>query len=204
MSTVETEPKRKMASSVQKFSVEITSKRCSDVVLQSIHGCRLRGGISAVKEVLSPLTSGPKTEMAPSGIIPGIPELPGMQLHIFPASCRCEIKDPLHGNKETCALIKSIVNKRSAVFRVSDELDGVPPREEKLDVDRMKNLVREVFWLIEDGTAKVIGGSKPEMADIENLPGKFLLNAGSNVHYLQPRYEEDLPDYVSKLSSAAG
>ena len=65
---------RKDACPVGAFVVENTHPRNCDMLIQSIPGCKLRGPVRHVKEVTSP-GKGNNTSMAPSGIIPGIPDL---------------------------------------------------------------------------------------------------------------------------------
>lgn len=199
MSTVEEKPKRKMASPVQPFMVEITGN-CSDVIIQSIPGCKLRGQVKAIKRVFSPYKT--KPTMAPSGVFPGLPELPGMRVSVNPGNCVVEITDPLHGDEETCAVIKALV-KRHRGTRTVAKVDGVPPREIKLDKSRIKTLCRELLFMTENDMAKFVKarGEKPTMEDIEKLPGHFLLNPGSQIPNNQPRYEKDMDAYVQRLES---
>lgn len=203
MSETVTEKKKSTASKVGHFTVEASDPRLGDVVIQSIPGCRLRSAVKHVKELFNPRGPGKDVITGKSNIISGIPELPGMQLIIKPGLCRVKITDPLHGDEETCALIKSL--KDYATGNKKDgKLDGVPPREEKLDPSRMKTLVREVLYMIENGTVKMVGGSIPEMEDIEKLPGNFLLNPGSRIQNLQPRFEKDFEGWVENLDRVGG
>ena len=196
MSETATTTKKRTASPVQPFSVEITGN-CSDVIVQSIPGCKLRGAISPVKKVFGTKNSG-KTTVAPSGIIPGMPELPGMQLHVYPGKCECKITDPLHGDKETCATIRELIDRNTG-YRVNERFDGVPPRKEQLEPSRMKTLVRELLSMIDSDLAKMDKGVRPEMDDVDKLPGHYLLNPGSRIPNTQPRYEKDMPAFLEKL-----
>ncbi len=191
---------KKAKASVQPFVVEMTDPRCGDVIIQSIPGCRLRSAIKAVKKVFSP-GKGEETTFAPSGVVPGMPELPGMQIHIYPGRCKYKIVDPLRGDEKTCGIIKTLLEKNRGV-RLGDRLDGVPPQDGSLEPSRMKTLVRELVSMVKSDTARIEKGVVPQMEEIENLPGRFLTNPGSTIRNSQPRYEDELESWVEGMDKA--
>ena len=202
MSTAEAKETRnksgRVACPVQPFVVEITGNN-SDVVIQSIPACVVRGAVKANKRVFSPKSEG-KTTIAPSGNFPGIPEVPGMWLKVNPGRCVCTIEDPLAEDKP---LLQELEAALKAVGRMDKgkKLEPLPTRKEELEPSRMKTLVREVVQMIECGMAKMKRGELPAMENIEKLKGHFLLNPGARVANYQPRYEKDYEAYVAKLQS---
>lgn len=192
--------------SVASFGIEADDPRNCDLLIQSIPNCRLRSAISGSKPTIvnkqdphnSPVV--PRDQAARLGTLP---PLPGMQLHVNPSTCTYRVVDPLHGDEALCARIKRNMEEHGAV-RSRTELDGVPPQKGVLDPHRLKTLVREMVWIVESGSAKVVKGSLPSMEDVEALPGNFLLNPGSRVPNTQPRYEKDLEAWVEKMGQTGG
>jgi len=199
MSTDVTETPKKKASSVAPFVAELTGN-CCDIVVQSIPGARLRGAVTHLRKVFNPQRNG-QEEMAPSGIIPGTPDIPGMQLHVNPGLCRVKIVDPLRGNDDLCSSILRVL-KSQHVLRTAEKVEGVPTREEKLEPSRMKTLCREIFRMVKDDMAVIKKGPPPTMDEIDDLPGHYLLNPGSHVQNHQPKYEKDLENFVENLTRA--
>lgn len=200
--TIQKTTKNRKTTTVVPFVVEMADPRCNDIVIQCIPGCKLRSAIKSVKKVFSP-HKGDETTFAHSGVVPGLPELPGMQVHVFPSTGKYKITDPLHGDERTCNIIKSLLKKQLG-FRTAEKLDGSPPVSGKLDPSTMKTLVRELVRLVEGDMAVVIKGERPTEQEMENLPGRYLLNPGSRVPTGQPRYEDELEDYVDNLRRVGG
>jgi len=123
-----------------------------------------------------------------------------MELYVNPTKLAYRIVDPLYGDDDLADRLKS---RLDAVYetRTSVKLRGAPPQEGTLDKDRMKTLCREMTWLVRDNMAKVVKGPLPSMEDIEELPGEFLLNPGSQIRTDQPRYEKDLEAWTDRLNS---
>jgi len=187
MSTV---VKEKIEVVVPPFGIEISTPRNSDMRIQSIPGCILRGAIKA---------------RATCKIMPLMPEVPGMQLHVNPAKCAYTIIDPLHGNTALCEEIHKVLSQSDIIASwPGKSLNGVPLKSGELDVDRMKTLCREMLQILDSDHAVMVEGPKPDMEDIDDLPGDFLLNPGSVTRNAQPRYEKDLPAYEQRLGMAGG
>jgi len=51
---------------------------------------------------------------------------------------------------------------------------------------------------------KLKKGIAPSIDDINELPGKYLLNPGCQVQNQQPRFEEDWDQWVSDLTKHGG
>jgi hypothetical protein len=191
------------AQSVKPFGVQIDTPRNSDVMLQGIDGgCRLRGAIAASKTVKDAKTGEEKLPRDASRHLGALPAIPGMEIHVNPAKRTYSIVDPLHGNTVLCELISRALREDGRPF--AGEIRGVEPRNGELDVDRMKTLCRELVWLLKSDHAKMIKGIRPDLDDIEDLPGKYLLNPGSRVANMQPRYEEDFSEWVQNLARTGG
>lgn len=201
-SSQKTERKTKVAS-VSPFTIEADHPRNQDLLLQAIPNCRLRSRILPSRTV-SHRRKGQEVHLVPTdqGIHLGkLPPIPGMRLKINPANLSYEVVDPLEDNPE---LAHSIEEALKSDNRAITEINPVPKQEGKLDVHRMKTLCREVCWLLESKHATVVHGTDPVMEDVEDLPGKFLLNPGSQVPNGQPKYEDDFDEYAGNLQSHGG
>jgi hypothetical protein len=130
------------------------------------------------------------------------PKTPGMQLHVNPGACTYSIVDPLHGNTKMLNEIATHF-REAGDFSQSGKMDGVERVDGKLDQHRMKSLCRELLCIVQAGDGVLLEG-KLEAADIEDLPGRFLLNPGSTVPNTQPIYEDDFPAWVDNLSRSGG
>ena len=172
---------------VPPFGIEISTPRNGDMRIQGIPGCTLRGAIKA---------------RATCKLMPMMPEVPGMQLHVNPAECAYTIIDPLYKNDALCEQIRSMMEHSEMLTTPGKVLSGVPPQNGKLDVDRMKTLCREMLYILDSDHAVMVKGPKPDMVDVEELPGDFLLNPGSGSGSGQPRYEKDMPAYERQLGRA--
>lgn len=190
---------------VAPFGVEIDTKRNSDVLLAAIPNCRLRTAIRADKTVTD-FKRIPPEEMTPIDQVRNIgqlPRTPGMQIHVNPEKCKYEIIDPLFGDEELCEKLRVRLDINSG-FRISDKLSGVPPKKGSLDVHRMKNLCRELIWIMDEGNAKMVKGVKPEIEDVNDLPGNYLKNPGSKIRSGQPTFEKDFDAWYERLTLVGG
>jgi len=194
---------KKKARIVLPFGVEIDTPRNADVMLQSIPGCRLRGRIDASKPVIISKIGErgiPANQLKSSGVLP---KIPGQQIHVNPDKLIYTIIDPLCDDENLCEQIrKGLENLGTLDF--GSKLQGVPSVSGELDVHRMKTLCRELLWMLDTNYAKMVKGPKPDMEDIEELPGNFLLNPGSRIHNGQPQYEKDFPNWLDRLSRSGG
>lgn len=192
--------KNKRAVSVLPFGIEATNPRNGDLFVKGISQ-RLRSRISPTKDIFDREDGEQVIRPVDAKLIDGLPRnLRGMQLHVNPAECTWKVIDPLHGKEEVLDKIKQAM-VRNAGYSINGKLKGVPPKEGTLDIDQMKTLVREMVQLIEAGDAEVIKGVKPEMEDVEELPGDFLLNPINLGNWNQPRYEKDVEEWKRKLNT---
>ncbi len=202
MPTATAEPKTKTV--VTPFVVEADVPNNGDLLLQSILGCRLRSAIDPSRTVTDTATGREMIPKDPSRHLGMLPSVPGMRLHVNPAKLTYTITDPLHDDEGMCEAIRLALNADERPVR-SQKITGVPPQDGTLDEHRMKTLCRELIWLLDSNHAKIVGGgSQPRKADVDRLPGHYLLNPGSLVHNLQPRFEKDWPAYIERLSVSGG
>jgi hypothetical protein len=185
------------------FTIEVDHPRNCDLLLQSIPGCRLRSTIRGDRYITDAKNGEKRIPADQARHLGQLPTIPGMQLTVNPEEMTYKIVDPLSTDKDFCKKLQKSLGHTQG-FKIDGELRGVPDKKGKLDVHRMKNLCREVIWLLEAGDVKVIKGSEPTMDRVDALPGKFLLNPGAQVPNTQPVYEEDYDDWVAQLARAGG
>lgn len=190
---------------VAPFGVEADHPRNSDLLLQCISGCRLRSAIDGSKPAVDAKTGDLTTPLDQARTLASFPKLPGMQVHVNPEKCTYAIVDPLHNNEELLRRVEKYFQAREGV-KPTGRMNGVAPKTGKLDVHQMKSLCRELHNLVTSGEAKIVQGigMLPKIEDIEEMPGRFMLNPGSMVPNTQPRYEDDLPGWVATLSHNGG
>jgi hypothetical protein len=68
----------------------------------------------------------------------------------------------------------------------------------------MKSLCRELIWVVESNHGRVVKGAIPNLEEVDDLPGHYLLNPGSRIYNSQPTYEKDWDEWVSQLTRAGG
>ncbi len=181
------------------WGIEADHPRNCDLLLQGVQGVRLRSAIDGAKSAPDMKTGEPMVPLDQSRHLASFPKTPGMQIHINPVKLTYAIIDPLRDNTEMLHRIERHLQQFNGQ-RPTGRLNGMPPREGKLDPHQMKTLCREMLNLVEAGEAKVCRGDKPDLDDVERMPGYFLLNPGSQVHNGQPRYEKDFQGWVDNLS----
>lgn len=189
---------------VAAFGVEADHPRNSDLLLQSIPGLRLRSTISAMKATKN-RRGEPVIPVDQSRHLASFPQTPGVQLHVDPEKLTYTLIDPLRGNAELCDRIQRWMRDKTG-FKVDGRIDGLAPREAKLDEHHMKTLCRELHNLVKLGHARHVKGTGPvpDIEEIDELPGKYLLNPGLRTHTTQPQFEEDWPEWMSQLTKAGG
>jgi len=195
--TVERADRPKTAVIVPPFGVEADHPQLCDLLIQSIPGCRLRSRIRPTTVTVQGQVRTPQTH----GHSP--PEAPGMQLHINPADLSYVILDPLDTDEEAKARIKRYLHLTTGA-RQDANLRGAKTVKGTLDQHRMKTLCREICWLLADGSIKVVKGAAPDQDDVDELPGKYLLNPGLQTQTTQPMYEDDYPEWVDRLTRSGG
>ena len=181
---------------VAPFGIECDLPRNGDLVIQSIPGCRLRSAVDGMKSAKDAKSGEYVVPTDQAKQIGSIPKAPGMQLHVNPAECSYVILDPLHGDERMCEKLQSWMVRNLQVQR-GVKVRGHEPQQGTLDVHRMKTLCREMFNVLEAGEARMAKGPKPDMADIDELPGYYMLNPGSRIPNTQPIYEKDMAGWIS-------
>lgn len=182
---------------IQPFAIEADHPRNCDILIQSIPGCRLRGRLKPVVQTIQGSVSTPLCQGH------ALPDVPGMQLHINPAKLVYTIADPIEDDdaaKQRVLNFMRLTQGISADYKIR----GVTKRTGELDAHRMKTLCREILDLLGEGHVKIVRGVQPSPDDIEDLPGKFLLNPGSRIKNSQPIYEDDFESWVDRLTMQGG
>jgi hypothetical protein len=199
MEQVVREKKAKVVS-VSPFVVEADNPRNCDLYIQTLGGMRLRSSIKATKEVFDREDGEQVTRPAPAKMIDGLPrDLPGMRLHIYPAECKWKMVDPLRDNQEVMDKVKRAIQSRTST-RTTGTLRGVPPAEGNLGIDEMKTLLKEMLCLIENQDMRVIKGVAPTKEEVDDMPGRYLLNWSNRGQWNQPRYEDEFEDWKRLLN----
>jgi len=193
---------KKTEAVVAPFGIEADHHTNSDLLIQAIPGCRLRSALRP-RPVKDRKTGNMMISADQAAVLGKFPPVPGMQLHVNPAKLTYTIIDPLNDDEQLCDRIRQAINA-SSVTRVSGKLHGVETVKGKLDVHRMKTLVRELRWLLDSEDVKEVNGKVPEMEDIEELPGNFLLNPGARIPNSQPVFEKDWDAWVQNLTRVGG
>ena len=195
-------PKVGAGIAVPPWGIEIAMENSGDKLVNSIPGLRLRGRIdkSRMRTGKDGETFMPTDQAIEQA---SLPMIPGQKLIVNPAECTYVVVDPLEDDEALCDRIRKFMNNRS-VFRTDEKIRGVPRKQGKLDVDRMKTLCREMAHMVNVGHAIVVKGSQPDDSAIEALPGRFLHDPGRRVQNTQPDYEDDYADWVQSLRSAKG
>jgi len=195
---------RKKTVSVLPFAVEVDLPRNGHLLIQSIPGRpRLRSKFDPAK----PVRKGGEGPDADDPVVPkdqvsmwgSHPRTPGEVVYVDPASCAYRIIDPVHGDDAMCERVKRWREENSG-YVGSTEVKGREPREGTLDIHSMKTLCRELYKVISKGSGKIIKGPEFSMEDVDELPGKYLLNPNLETTTSQPRFEEDLDEWVDSLN----
>lgn len=197
----ETESEAEVTGFLPVFTVEADHPRNCDLILQAIPGCRLRGSIDGSRHTIDAKSGDTRVPIDQARALASFPRTPGQHLTIDTRRMAYRISDPLYQND---VMLNRIAQHFKESGKSSVQVKGVPPLEGTLDKDRMKTLCREVFDLLALGHMKIASGAAPGMDDIDDLPGKYLLNPGSVVQNTQPRYEEDFQTWVDNLSRGGG
>ena len=198
--TPEAPPVREIV--VAPFGIEADHPRCSDLYIQCIPNLRLRSSIDGSRPARDSKTGDMVTPRDQAINMGDFPKTPGMQLHVNPLELTYVVVDPLADMPDMQERVVKWMNNhtpfRGDKIKIDKKLEG------KIDVHQMKSLCREMFNLMKDGEAKHVRGSKPDMSEIDLLPGKYLLNPGSRVMNTQPRFEVDFDSWVEKLANQGG
>jgi hypothetical protein len=200
MSTTE----KKRAVSVAPFAIEARTPRNQDVVVQNLGRLRLRGAVSATVEVFDRTwedgEDDDEVSVRPTGakLIEGVGPLPGMQLYVNPAECEWKTADPLYKDEKVLERLRKAMSRALGIMAVDQKLRGIKPKSGKIGQDEMKSLCKELVCMIEAGDAKVVKGMAPTMEDVDELPGRYLLNWSNQNQWKQPRYADEYDEWVRR------
>jgi len=192
--------------SVTPFTIEARTPRNQDLLIQCLDGMRLRGAVSATVELFDKQWQGEdfdsetETVPSPAKVIPGVGELPGEQLHVNPATGEWKTFDPLYKKDGVLERIRKAIKRGTGISNVGERLQGVKSRKGRVDPDRMKTLCRELLCFVEAKEARVVKGITPTTEDIDELPGRYLLNWSDRGKWHQPRYEDQLTDWTRRVN----
>lgn len=194
-----TETEERKSLSVSAWGMEAEHPTNSDLLIKCLANVRLRSAVRPVKEVIGRRHGEQITKATSADNIDGLPSrVPGMQLHVNPRTRKVRVIDPLLKEEQTLEDINTAMQE--AGIPTATKLRAVPTREELLDEDQFKTLVREMVWFVEAGEAVVARGVKPDLEEVDQLPGDYLLNPGSGSQWNMPRYEKELDEWKKNLN----
>lgn len=198
-----TKEKRMKVGPVSPFTIEADDSSNSDLYIQVLGGLRMRSTIKQVKEIFDKEDGEQVTRSTSANMIDGLPrDIPGQRLRVNPAECTWECSDPLRNDQETLDKIQRAINAQTS-RRTNSRLRGIPTSSGKLGVDEMKTLIRELLCFVDSGSARVVKGIKPEPEDVNEMPGRYLLNWSNQGQFNQPRYEDELEAWKRQLNRMA-
>lgn len=189
----------KEAVAVAKFSVVADHPRNSDLIIQSVPGVRLRSQIRGDRPVVDQESGRSMIPADQAAYLGQFPPMPGMVLNLDPVELTYSVVDPLADDEDACEEIRKAM-ERAATFRGKGKLKGVPRTSGKLDRNRMKTACREMRRLLDLGHVREHKGSVPTLAQCDAMPGRYLLNPGSQVPNGQPQFEDDIPAWQDRLN----
>lgn len=195
---------------VTPFAVEARTPRNQDVMIQNLGRMRLRGAVSSSVEVYDKQWESEDgseeipTRPASAKLIDGIAETPGMILYINPASREWKVVDPMYDDEKKLSRIAKAMKRALGMINVGEKLQGIAPKSGKLGPDEMKSLCKEVVCLVEASEMKVVKGIAPSMEDVDQLPGRYLLNWSNLNQWKQPRYEDEYDNWVNRMGQISG
>jgi len=203
---------KKMATSVMPFAIEAKTPRNQDIIIQCLGCKRLRGAVRASMEAFDRQWQDQDddesaTRPVSANLIDGIGELPGQVLYVDPAELTWKIRDPLWGEDSKLERIRKAMRRALGLAVIDQKLQGMKPEDGTLDVDTMKTLCLELLSFIEAGEARVVKGIKPSKEDIDELPGRYLLNWSNRNKWRQPKYADQYDEWerdMNKLSRSDG
>lgn len=205
MAKATTEPTKTAPRTSPEYSVEADAPRNNDLLMQSIPGVRLRSRILPNR----PVIANRQGESRPiprdqSRHLGAIPELPGMRLTVIPKELKYRIEDPF--DEEMGENLRRALQSddRPTNFDPNRPIKGVKTQEGVLDEDRFKTLCREIRNMLDAGEMREQGGSFLALEEIDQLPGRYLLNPGSRTRTDQPRYEDEYEEWAQRQGSLRG
>lgn len=190
--------------SLRPFTIEVDTAG-GDLVVKNIAGCKLRTAVDGHRGRLNKKTGQMTISRDRAAALASLPRIPGQYLHVNPEKLTYKITDPLADKDSTLASLKQWYNENTP-FRIPAgvSMEAAPEQQGELNVHEMKSLCREIIHMMNADLVRVVQGPKPDMEDVQELPGKFLLNPGLQSHTTQPQFEEDWDAWVDNLNRGGG
>ena len=215
MSTVgEKKEKRSM---LQPFVIEARTPRNQDLLIQNLDGMKLRGAVSTSIEVFDRNWEGTEDDLeddleeremmtrpAAANNIDGIGELPGQQLYVNPSTGEWKTSDPLYKKPAVLERVRRALRRSIGIAVVGQKLRGLRPKQGKINPDQMKSLCRELSCFVTAREAKVLKGRMPSEEEIDNMPGRELLNWMNRQNWKQPNYKDQYEDWERRSNLIDG
>lgn len=193
---------KKQVTSIPAFVIEADHPRNCDLLFQAVPNLRLRSIISSSRTVVDARTGEEMVPVDQASGLGSLPQIPGMKLAVNPSSGEYHVHDPLIDSPELCERIGRRLKARTGSD--TGPIKGVPDQRGTIDIHTMKTLCRECVWRVEAGDARVVKGVLPTLEDIEDMPGRFLLNPGARIQSMQPRYEDEYEAWKTNLDRVGG
>ena len=127
---------------------------------------------------------------------PGIGELPGMWLSVNPATGEWRSEDPLYRQEGKLERIRLALSKAFGIKVVDQKLKGIRSRSGKVDENTMKTLCLELLGFLEADEARLVKGTRPTKEEIDELPGRYLLNWSNLNKWQQPKFADQYDHWV--------
>jgi len=197
------------------FVIEAQTARNQDLLIQNLDGMRLRGAVRATVEVFDrgwkqedeeddPDEVRMVSRPAPARLVDGIGELPGERLFVNPETGEWKTQDPLYGKKSTLKRICLAMRRHLGFNVVGQNLHGMKSRKGVINPDRMKSLCEELLCFVEANEARIVKGRMPSREEIEQMPGRSLLNWMNRQNWKQPKYRDQLDEWERRVNQLDG
>jgi|19_taG_2_1085344.scaffolds.fasta_scaffold00758_2 hypothetical protein len=187
---------------ISSFTMEADHPRNCDLLIQNIPGLRLRSAIEGTRPVIDQGSGDALVPADQSRSLASLPRVPGMLIKVLPEECLVIVEDQLDKDERLKSRLLSFL-KQNTGFQ-SESIKGVDTQKLSLDEHSMKTLCRELHGIMEAGEGTLIRGAMPKIKDIDNMPGRYLLNPGSTIQNSQPRYEDEYEEWKDHLSRLGG
>jgi len=191
-----------VAVSVSSFTMEADHPRNCDLLIQNIPGLKLRSAIEGTRPIIDQQTGDAVVPADQSKGLASLPRIPGMLIRVLPEEGIVIVTDQIDDDEKLKSRLVSFL-KNNTAYR-SDSIKGVDKQTHKIGESEMKTLCRELFNIMEAGEGTLAKGPMPKMSEIDEMPGRYLLNPGSTLQNSQPRYEDEYEEWKSNLSRLGG
>lgn len=185
-------------SEIGTFTIEADHPRNCDLLIQSIPGLRLRSAIEGTRPVTDQQTGEPMVPADQSRALAALPRIPGMQIRVQPELGLVIVADPLTENSTLCTRLATFLKNHTPHH--AEKVEGVEKQKYRLDEHQMKTLCRELVNIVNAKEGTVVEGKKPTLEKVDNMKGRYLMNSGHTSFITQPRYEDQMNEWLEQLS----